>query len=317
MLKPIDKPIKTSKFDGESIESVTVIIVTFNSAYPLEQLLQSLPTKIPIIVVDNSSKDNTVAVAEQFGAQVIRNEKNIGYSSACNLGSDAATTEYILFLNPDTRVQPNTINQLYKAVNRHPYASALAPLLLDQRGKISLLSKSVLVSENHWLPRELPKCDFEVPAISGAAIFISRRTFAEVGKFDENLFIYYEDDDLSYRLLNQFGPILIVPSAELIHLGGRSSPSSSDLINFKRYHHQRSKAYVTRKHGVPYSVRRRIFVCSLKFLICCVIFQRDRQLKYFHLLMGLLSLEDENRYKITLKLLESLANCFKISIARI
>ena len=150
---------------------VTVITVSYNSAVPLQAMLKTVPERCPVIVVDNGSEDNSVEVAERFGATVIVNEQNVGLGRACNQGAEAAVTEYLFFLNPDIELEPNTIDELYQATKRYPEASAFAPIIMSQSGELAMLSKSVLIPGKRWLSGEIPKTDFEVPAISGAAHF--------------------------------------------------------------------------------------------------------------------------------------------------
>jgi len=293
---------------------VTVVTVSFNSASPLRALLKTIPEKCPVIVVDNASEDDTIEVAEQFGAAVIPNEQNIGFGRACNKGADAAETEYLFFLNPDTELEPDTIDELYEATKRYPQASAFAPILLSQTGNPAMMSKSVLVPEKRWLPRDLPDTDFEVPAILGAAIFCRKCIFDGIGKFDEQIFLYGEDDDLSFRLRKWFGPIMIIRSAQLMHLGRQSLPvsMSTELGGFKRYHFHRSRMYVVRKHGVPFPASRKIIEYSLLFMISCLFFQRKLQIKYYFSVLGMLSIEDGNKYRIPRNLIAILARVSKL-----
>ena len=298
--------------------SVTVIAVSFNSAVPLQAMLKTVPAQCPVIVVDNASEDNSVEVAQQAGATVIVNEQNIGFGPACNIGTEAAETEYIFILNPDTKLEPNTIDELYRATKRHSDASAFAPIVMSKSGTPAMMSKSILVPGKRWLSGDLPDTDFEVPAISGAAVFISKRIFEEVGGFDENIFLFYEDDDLSYRLRKQFGPIMIIRSAQLMHLEGRSTPGGDSLSNFKRYHIHRSETYVVRKHGIPFPFNRKIIVFSLKFLVACLIYRRDLQARYYYRLLGMLSVEEKDKYRLIKNLLSGLVRVFRLdSLTRV
>ena len=290
---------------------VTVITVSYNSAVPLQAMLKTVPERCQVIVVDNASEDDSIGVAEQFGAKVIVNQQNIGFGRACNQGAEAAETEYLFFLNPDIELEPNTIDELYLATKRHPDASAFAPVLMNQLGMVVMKSKSVLVPKKRWLTRELPDIDFEVPAISGAAIFVSKQIFEEVGKFDEKIFFYFEDDDLSFRLRTQTGRIMIIRSAKLMHLGSQSTPPSVELANFKRYHSHRSKTYVVRKHEVAFPVKRKVIEYSLKLLVSCLTFQRKRQARYYYRVLGILSVENKDEYRLIDKLISRLAHIYK------
>ena len=291
---------------------VTVIAVTYNSAAPLRSMLKTVPERCPVIVVDNASEDDSVAVAEQSGASVIVNGQNIGLGRACNKGAEAAESEYLFFLNPDIELEPNTVDELHQATKRYPDASAFAPVIVNQSGKPAMMSKSILVPGIRWSTRELPDTDIEVPAISGAATFVSKRIFEDVGKFDENIFLFYEDDDLSFRLRTQVGPIIVVSSAQLMHLEGQSTPASASIADFRRFHIHRSKTYVTRKHGIAFPVKRKIIVFSLKFLISCLLFRRSLQVRYYYRVLGMLSVEDRDQYGLIDKLISRLARIFKL-----
>lgn len=292
--------------------SVTVIAVSFNSAAPLRSMLQTVPDRYPVVVVDNASEDDSVEVAERLGATVIVNEQNFGFSTACNIGADAAKTEYLFFLNPDTELEPDTIDKLYQATKRFPEASAFAPVLMSQSGVPWVKSSSILAYKERWLPCEFPDADFEVLAISGAAILVSRRNFEAVGKFDENIFLYFEDDDLSFRLRQQIGPLMIIRSARLMHLGGQSTSVRTLHPGFKHFQFSRSKTYVVRKHKIPYSVNRSIYECSLKFLVACLFFQRRRQIKYYYRVLGILSVEGKENHRFIDSLISRLAQVVKL-----
>ncbi len=273
-------------------------------------MLMTVPKRYSVIVVDNASEDDSVEVAERSGTTVIVNEQNMGFSCACNQGAEAAETEYLFFLNPDTELEPNTIDELYQATSRYPDASAFAPVLMDRLGMPAMKSKSVLVPGKRWLMHGLPDMDFEVPAVSGAAVFVSKRIFEEVGRFDEKIFFYFEDDDLSLRLRTQFGRIMIIRAAELKHLGSQSTPASAALADFKRYHSHRSKTYVVRKHGVDFPVRRKVIEYSLKFLLSCLIFRRKLQARYYYRVLGILSVEDKDNYRLIGGLISRLARIY-------
>ncbi|MDE0309045.1 MAG: glycosyltransferase family 2 protein [Acidiferrobacterales bacterium] len=292
--------------------SVTVVSVSYNSAIPLQGMLCTIPKGTPVIVVDNASEDDSVEVAKRSGATVIVNEQNVGFGNACNIGARAAQSEYLFFLNPDTELEPDTIDSLLLATERYPFASALSPVLLSQSRVPTLMHKSILVPEKRWLPKELPDSDFEVPAISGAAIFISRRKFNEVGEFDKNIFYYHEDDDLCLRLRRQFGPIMIVHSAHLMHLGSQSVSTNSQLGGFKCFHFHKSRMYVVRKHGVPFPVKRKIYELSLNFLLSCLFFRRKYQIKYYYSLLGMLSVEGKEKYKMIDFVLSRMARAYKV-----
>ena len=93
---------------------VSIVTVTYNSLSILPELLNSLPERVPCIVVDNAS-DNHAALSElvvAYGARLIRNDNNCGFGVACNIGAAQAQTEFLLFLNPDARLERDTLKEL-------------------------------------------------------------------------------------------------------------------------------------------------------------------------------------------------------------
>ena len=276
---------------------VTVITVSFNSAVPLKAMLSTIPKGYPVVVVDNASEDNSLAVAESFGATVIANNKNSGFSRACNAGAMAADTEYLFFLNPDTEIELNTIDELYEASKKYPAASAFAPTIKDHMNLSGLKTRSILVPSDQWPFRELPEKDFETPVVSGAAIFVSKKKFEHVGGFDENIFFYYEDDDISIRLRKSFGPLMIIRSAQIIHRAGHSSPLTPEINRIKIYHGVRAKVYVTRKYGIPYNLTIRILVSMLQLLVSCVCLHAKINKYRYRTIALLSSIRDGGKYK--------------------
>jgi GT2 family glycosyltransferase len=90
---------------------VCVVTVAYNSAAALRGMLASVPSGLAAIVVDNASRDDSAAVAEAAGARVIRNTANLSFGAGCNIGMDAAETEFVLLANPDTRLEATAIER--------------------------------------------------------------------------------------------------------------------------------------------------------------------------------------------------------------
>ena len=142
-----------------------------------------------------------------------------------------------------------------------------APVIRNKHNAPGMKFESFLAPAERWPARGFPNSDCEVPAISGAAIFVAKSKFEQVGRFDENIFFYYEDDDLSIRLRKQFGPILMISTAQLIHREGESSPATPETMKVRIYHGRRAKIYVARKHGIPYNIPVRILITGIQLLL--------------------------------------------------
>ena len=250
---------------GSAQDEVTVVTVCYNSEAVLPDMLASIPDGVRVIVVDNASRDRVAvhAIAAQHGARVIEMERNAGFGVACNAGAVAADTEFLLFLNPDAMLRPGALDALREAAQRHPEASAFNPRITHEDGSVHFKRRSNLLPRREWLPRRWPAAEGEVPVLVGSAIFIRSAHFMAVGGFDPHIFLYYEDDDLSLRLRHEIGPLMFVPGAEVMHMGGASSVRSVAVARIKGHHLGRSRVYTSVKHGVNWGRSRAVFEAAL------------------------------------------------------
>jgi GT2 family glycosyltransferase len=230
---------------------VTVITVAYNSEGVLPSMLASVPPGVPIIIVDNASRDKSALrqIAERPDVRLIEQDSNRGFGVACNLGAAASQTEFLLFLNPDAVLRPGCLEAFVDAARRIPDAAAFNPRITHEDGSLHFKRRSNLVPRQEWLPRQWPENERELPVLVGSAIFIARSKFDAVGGFDPQIFLYYEDDDLSLRLRQEVGPLLFVPQAEVMHQGGASTTRSVEVARIKGYHLGRSRMYAVKKHG--------------------------------------------------------------------
>ncbi len=193
---------------GLTPAAVSVIIVTFNSAHILERCLLSIPAECETIVVDNASADESVGIARRHAHIVIANADNGGFSAACNAAAAAASRRYLLFLNPDALLTPGAIEALLRASKRHPEAGAFNP---------------VLVRAGDLANRPAQALDVELDKLSGAALFLRASTFQAMSGFDEQLFLYFEDEDLSRRLKETYGRLYAVHDSVVVHDAGNGA----------------------------------------------------------------------------------------------
>ncbi len=232
-------------------DAVTVISVAYSSMAVMPGMVHSLPTGTPLMIVDNGPDDGLRDWARVQGIDCLVPGENLGFGPACNLGAAGVATPFVLFLNPDARLQAGTLTALRAAAVLHPEAAAFGAALQDAAGHVSYKHRTRLAPQHRFAPKAVPTVDTPVPALSGAALMVRRVAFAAVGGFDPAIFLYYEDDDLSLRLRAACGPLIFVPSAIVTHHSGKSSAPSADLSRFKGYHWARSRIYAARKHGLP------------------------------------------------------------------
>ena len=232
------------------MSDVTLVTVTHNSAAVLASLLDSVPRAVPVIVVDNASTDGTAGLAGRYPNVVVRRmATNWGFGAGCNAGARLADTRFLLFINPDARLDAGTLPALLAAASRFPERSAINPRLLDDEGRIALRAPSRFLGRARGERCTIPAGDAALDVLHGAAIFLRADHFEAIGGFDENIFLYFEDDDLSLRLLRAGFGLYHAHAAIVHHQGGASTPACEELTRFKNYHWLQSLLYVAEKYG--------------------------------------------------------------------
>jgi GT2 family glycosyltransferase len=224
----------------------SVVIVTWNSASDIQDCLDSIPSSdsLEVIVVDNYSTDSTTAILRTYpGIKFIRNSSNRGYAHANNQGIREASGEYVLLLNPDTRLLSGSLDLLIDFLDRTPEAGAVAPRLIypDGRTQYSIRSfptPSTVLWEVLGLARLLPRhrrigkwrmmwFDYdilsEVEQPMASCLLIRRSILEELHGLDEVLPIFFNDVDLSYRMRRAGWKTWYLPAACVVHKRGAST----------------------------------------------------------------------------------------------
>lgn len=220
---------------------LSIIIVNWNTADLLEHCLTSVQDSmlqnIEIIVVDNASTDDSICrLRKNFPyVQVIPNTANVGFAAANNIGWEASSGTFLLFLNSDTIVPKNTLTELVTFLDNHPDVGAVSPQLrrsdgepqdfsfgndptpayLLKRGVWHLLCQKPL---HNWHTSAVQQVDW----ISGACLLTRRNALETIGGWDEQMFMYFEDSDLCFRLRQAGWKIVFYPKVFITHIGGQS-----------------------------------------------------------------------------------------------
>lgn len=233
-----------------TLADLTVIVVTYNSAHCIAALAPTLAALPHVTIVDNASNDGTADVAARAmpNALVLRNERNLGFGAANNLALRQVATSHALLLNPDCLPAEAFLRGLLAAAGEFPDAAIIAPHLIRRGGEVEL---SYRWPGKLWRSQgpaaEGPCC---VGFVCGAAMLFNMAVMREIGFFDEDFFLYYEDEDLCQRVFDSRKAIVLVPGISVTHLSRSSVRGNSPLRAefYRGYHHAQSKLIFTGKH---------------------------------------------------------------------
>ncbi|MDE2026171.1 MAG: glycosyltransferase family 2 protein, partial [Patescibacteria group bacterium] len=250
----LGKPRKAAPGLRNKQPVVSVIIVNYHVEKELFACLTSLKqnTSAPlfeIIIVDNDEKKTLEKPLKTRFPDVLYlpSPGNIGFGAGNNLGVSRAKGELLFFLNPDTKVSKNTIQELSQFLKEHSNVAIVAPILVDIHNKPFLLQGTTAltpftalfahsflnklfpqnpVSKKFWLKDWDKKSDKKVDTAPGTAFMIRNEFFREIGGFDEKLFLYFEEDDLGRRVTNLGKDIYITSKTSIFHAIGKSMEKS-------------------------------------------------------------------------------------------
>ncbi|KKQ28779.1 MAG: family 2 glycosyl transferase [Candidatus Levybacteria bacterium GW2011_GWA1_37_16] len=260
--------------------NVSIIIVNYKVEKELisciNSILKSKPkTTHEIIVVDNDKEDKLKTSLKKIFPQVIyiKSKNNLGYGGGNNLGARYAQGKYLFFLNPDTKVLDGALDNLYNFFINNHNVGIISPLFLDNnlkpfksQGSKELTPKNIIFcqsflrkifsnkniyNENALIDWDL-KSSRKVSSVPGAAMMVSSNLFRRMEGFDENFFLYFEENDISKRISGLGYKLFIVPSAKIIHLVGRSTKNLNNIENV----YSKSRYLYLKKH---YGLLKAIF----------------------------------------------------------
>ncbi len=222
-------------------ENLTIIIVTIKSQKIIDNCLKSIDPEIKKIIVENSSNKEFVNYlkAKYPNIECYLTGKNLGMGSGNNFGIKKSKTRYVMILNPDTILKKNTLNQIFKISKNLDFA-ILSPLS-DDKDYPNYKIKDKSKKQHNEL--------FEVDRVDGYAMILDKEKFKN-SFFDEEIFMYLENDDLCLRVKKSKGKIFVHSNSLISHLGGKTVDRKYlNEIEFSRnWHWNWSKFYFRKKH---------------------------------------------------------------------
>lgn len=269
-----------------SAPKISVIIVSYNVRNYLQQTLNSLqralrPFPYEIIVVDNASDDGSAAyVRARFPeVRLIANSVNVGFARGNNQALQQASGDYLVLINPDTIAQEDTFVRLVEFMQANPDAGMVGCKILNPDGSLQLACRrsfptpwvafTRLTGLSYLFPKTrlfgrynltyLPEDQIHtVDAISGSFMMLRRDVFEQVGLLDERFFLYGEDLDWCWRVIQAGWKIYYVPTTQIVHFKGESSRQAplDRMLDFNR-----AMALFVKKH-----FRQRYFFLTYSML---------------------------------------------------
>ena len=223
---------------------LSVIIVNYNVRPYLTACLDSVQRALKgieseVFVVDNHSDDDSVEVISRDYAWVhlINNRENLGFSKANNIAIRQAQGEYILLLNPDTMVAEETLKGVIDFMDQHPKAGGAGVRMHNADGTLAPESRRAIptpfvaarkmlgFTKRYYMSYLSWDAPAQIEVVSGAFMLLRHKAIYEVGMLDEDFFMYGEDIDLSYRLLQGGWQNWYLPY-DIVHYKGQSTSKS-------------------------------------------------------------------------------------------
>ncbi len=268
--------------DGLSLD---VVIVNWNAGDRLQKCVESVAkvaSTLPGLrtcVVDNASTDNSLqSIRESDVVHVIRNEVNIGFAAACNVGARAGSARFILFLNPDTEVhEARTLTRPAAFLADNPSSGVCGVQLRNEDGTVARTSTRFptprrIIAWSLGLDRIFPRVfepqffnDFDhesdrvIDVVMGAFFYMKRTLFERLNGFDERFFVYYEEVDFARRAAMIGQSTCFLSELKAVHAGH----GTTDQIKAARYFlSSQSRMKYARKHFGPAGSLLSLFATS-------------------------------------------------------
>lgn len=240
-----------------------VSIATDNNCEGLRLCLESIPesardVRVHVNVVDNATTDGTRGMlAEHFPAVgVIANRSRRGFGANHNgvLGRVVASrsARYVLVLNDDTKLEAGSLDRLVEAMDLRPSVGAMVPSVYDEEGRLAASRLAYPTAASCWRFDWRGVGEYADPEggwLQGCCLLLRTNAIAEVGLFDEQFFLFYEDADLSRRIQHAGWSLAECPEARVVHVG-HQTVLRRELATFTPVQGLRSRfLYISKHHG--------------------------------------------------------------------
>jgi GT2 family glycosyltransferase len=257
---------------------LSIIIVNWNAGRQLADVISSIALYhedlvAMVAIIDNASTDNSITQVEKlqnlpFRLQIVRNTNNRGFAAACNQGAALASSDYLLFLNPDTRLYENSLFEplSFIASPENANIGICGIQLINETGQVDrscarfptpliFLLQAIGLNKLPGLRQfSMHRVDWDhattqtVDHVIGAFFLVSRSLFEQLQGFDERFFVYLEDLDFSRRAFLAGWSSVYLTSAQAFHAGGGTS---KQIKAARLFYSIRSRLLYAFKHFSP------------------------------------------------------------------
>ena len=276
-----------------SRQNLSIVIVTFKSEEVIHECIKSIDKDIKITVIENSNNTQFKQELELAYSNVscILSYDNLGMGAGNNLGIKKTETDFVLILNPDVIFKDATINELIIASQKISDFAIIAPISSDFNYPNYKLDNDRKAMIKNTFP-------FRVKSVDGFAMLFNKKKLDKIiGKdyFDENFFMYLENDDLCKRIIDANEYIYVAPNSLVKHLGGKAVniKYKNDVEFARNWHWIWSKFYFNKKHygyftaflqGFP-----KFFSSLIKYIFFSFIKKKIKQKIYLNRVLGFIN----------------------------
>lgn len=222
------------------MEKISVIVVNWNVEESFSRCVKSVLdtnySDLELILIDNDSLKKP-KIPKSFKITYIQNKSNIGFPAAVNQGLKLFNGDYVLILNPDTKIQKDFFEKALYCLKSDPKIGVMGPKFVDPdgtpQGSVYRETSIVRTIQEYWfgktgltgkyIPSTEDRTPVKVDCVMGACMFMPRKTVEKVGLFTDKVFIFYEDLDYCRRIRNFGFKVIFNPSITIEHEHGQST----------------------------------------------------------------------------------------------
>ena len=271
-------------------QNLSIVIVTLRSEKVIDRCINSIDKNLPIIVIENSDnlKFKNYLENNYKNVQCILSKENLGTGAGYNIGIKFSKTDYVYVINPDITLEANALDEIFLASKKLEDFSILSPISSD----VHFPNYGMIKEKKEYEEKNLP---FKVKYVDGFSMLLNKKKFKNNYYFDENFFMYWENNDICIRVINDGGSVFIVPKAKIKHLGAKAV----DLKFFKEielsrnwhwmwstfnYHRKYKGFFISLLIVLP-----KLISAIIKILIYTLILNKEKKKIYYQRLSGLIN----------------------------